>query len=91
MDYIIKNPKTGEELPCGKNTYDYYMKRGWVSVKAPNVAEAVETEKKPVEVVENPSLENDEPTAEPTAEAPVIEEQAPEKRTRKTRVSVPNE
>lgn len=89
MDYIIKNPKTGEELPCGKNTYDYYMKRGWVSVKAPNIAEAVEAEKKPVEVVENPNLESDEATAED--EAPVIEEQSPEKRTRKTKVSVPNE
>lgn len=89
MDYIIKNPKTGEELPCGKNTYDYYMKRGWVSVKAPNVAEAVETEKKPVEVVESPSLESDKAAAE--TEAPVIDEPAPEKRTRKTRVSVPNE
>ncbi len=89
MEVQIKNPKTGEVITAGTKSFEYLRKKGWVLANGEPQAETPEGEKKPVEVAGKVELENDEPAAE--NKAPEVEEQAPEKRTRKTRVSVPNE
>jgi hypothetical protein len=88
MEVQIKNPKTGEVKYVGQGALKLWAKRGFVPVGLELPTENNETEKKPVEVVENPNLGSDE-TA--TDEAPAVDAKAPAKRGPKAKVSIPNQ